>query len=233
MSSSLPPVIAIDGPSASGKGAISMRVAQKLGFHLLDSGALYRIVGFMAAKDGIDLDDGPAVAALALSLDIQFEPGTDVEPGTRILVNARDLGREIRTEECGEKASRVAALPQVREALVEFQRGFRRWPGLVADGRDMGSNIFPDAQLKVFLTASPEERARRRHKQLKEKGISVNLAALSAEIAERDHRDRTRAVAPLRPAPGAEVVDTTPLNIEQVVDRVLSLVGERLPGLAS
>jgi cytidylate kinase len=210
-----------------------MRVAQQLGFHLLDSGALYRIVGFVASKRGLDLDNGPAVASLVDSLEINFEPVPGTEPGIRTLVEGKDLSLDIRTEECGEMASRVAALPQVRQALIGLQRGFRRWPGLVADGRDMGSVIFPDARVKVFLTATPEERARRRHKQLKEKGISVNLAALSAEIAERDHRDRTRAVAPLRPAPDAEVVDTTPLNIEQVVSRVLSLAGEKLAGLAT
>lgn len=229
MNEALAPVVAIDGPSASGKGAISQRVARVLGFHLLDSGALYRIVGLFAAERGLDLDDGRAVAELVGQLDIRFEPVAG-QDAARVLVNGRNVSQDIRTESCGEKASRVAALAQVREALVGLQRGFRRQPGLVADGRDMGSVIFPDAPVKVFLTATPEERARRRHKQLKEKGIDVNLAALSAEIAERDLRDRTRAVSPLRAAPGAEVVDTTPLDIEQVVNRVLSLVSERLPG---
>lgn len=228
MSETLPPVIAIDGPSASGKGAIGRRIAASLGFHLLDSGALYRIVGLAAFRKGLDLDDGIAVGALAGELDIRFE--SDGESEAIIRVNGEDLTRDIRRESTGELASRVAALPPVRQALVALQRSFRKAPGLVADGRDMGGVIFPDAQVKVFLTASAEERALRRYKQLKGKGISVNLAALSAEIAERDTRDRTRAVSPLIPAPGAEVLDTTSLDIDQVVSRVMDLVAKGLPG---
>ena len=226
-----PPVIAIDGPSASGKGAISRRVADVLGFHLLDSGALYRIAGLMAFREGLDLENGADVAKLLSELDILFESDGGAE--TIIRVNGVDVTTDVRRESTGELASRVAAQPEVRSALIGFQRSFRKAPGLVADGRDMGAVIFPDAQAKLFLTASPEERARRRHKQLKEKGISVNLAALSAEIAERDYRDRTRSVSPLRPAPDAEELDTTPLNIEQVVSRVLAFVEKKMPGLIS
>jgi cytidylate kinase len=225
----LPPVIAIDGPSASGKGAISRKVASLLGFHLLDSGALYRIVGMMASRRGLPLDDGPAVADMVGQLQIEFQD--DGHSEGLILVNGQDETREIRRESTGELASQVAALGDVRRALVRLQHGFRRWPGLVADGRDMGSVIFPDAQVKVFMTASPEERANRRYKQLKEKGISVNLAALSAEIAERDRRDRTRSQSPLRAAPDAQCLDTTFLSIDQVVLKVMALVEEKLPGL--
>ena len=224
-----PPVIAIDGPSASGKGAISRKVAAALGFHLLDSGALYRIVGLVASRKGVDLDNGPLVAQLVDGVLIEFVGGENSEGIIR--VNGEDMTRDIRLESTGELASQVAARPEVRHALVRLQRGFRKWPGLLADGRDMGSVIFPDAQVKVYLTASPEERARRRYKQLKEKGISVNLAALSAEIAERDYRDRTRSVSPLRPAVDAVELDTTDLNIEQVVDQVLAMAEEKLPGL--
>ncbi|MCW8844606.1 MAG: (d)CMP kinase [Gammaproteobacteria bacterium] len=224
-----PPVIAIDGPSASGKGSISRKVAAALGFHLLDSGALYRIVGLVASRRGVALDKGPLVARLVEGLRIEFE-GDDKSEGI-IRVDGEDMTREIRLESTGELASQVAAHPEVRQALVRLQRSFRKWPGLLADGRDMGSVIFPDAQVKVYLTASPEERARRRYKQLKEKGISVNLAALSAEIAERDYRDRTRSVSPLRPAADAVELDTTDLNIEQVVEQVMALVEEKLPGL--
>lgn len=231
MTAPVPPVVAIDGPSASGKGAISRRVAAKLGFHLLDSGALYRIAGLMALRKGLVLENGPDVAKMLSELDISFE--SDGVSETVIRVNGDDVTTDVRLESTGELASRVAAQPEVRSALIGFQRSFRKWPGLVADGRDMGSVIFPDAQAKLFLTASPEERARRRHKQLKEKGISVNLAALSAEIAERDHRDRTRSVSPLRPAPDAEELDTTPLDIEQVVSRVLAFVEKKMPGLTS
>jgi len=224
-----PPVIAIDGPSASGKGAISRKVASALGFHLLDSGALYRIVGLVASRRGVALDNGPLVADLVEGLLIEFD-GDENSEG-RIRVNGEDLTRDIRLESTGELASQVASHQEVRNALIRLQRSFRKWPGLLADGRDMGSVIFPDAQVKVYLTASPEERARRRYKQLKEKGISVNLAALSAEIAERDYRDRTRSVSPLRPAFDAVELDTTDLNIEQVVDLVMALAEEKLPGL--
>jgi cytidylate kinase len=219
------PVIAIDGPSGSGKGTVSRRVAAALGWQLLDSGALYRIVALAGARAGLEADDQDGHAALARGLDIRFEvDGTGAE---RVLLDGREVTRDIRSEQAGNAASRVAAWPGVRSALFERQRGFMEPPGLVADGRDMGSVVFPDAQLKIFLTASTEERARRRHKQLKEKGLSVNLAALSAEIAERDRRDATREVAPLVACADAVVIDSTHLGIDAVVDKVLALARER------
>lgn len=214
------PVLAVDGPGGAGKGTLCRRVAEKLGWQLLDSGALYRLVAVAAADAGTALDDEPALAALARDLPVRFA-------GERVLLGGRDVSAEIRSEACGERASRVAALPAVRTALVGLQRGFRRPPGLVADGRDMGTVIFPDAELKVFLTASAEERAMRRYKQLKEKGFDVNLRDLSAEVAARDRRDAERAVAPLRPAPDAYVLDSTELNIDQVVEAVLDELQRR------
>jgi cytidylate kinase len=219
------PVIAIDGPSGSGKGTVSRRVAAALGWQLLDSGALYRIVALAGARAGLEADDQDGHAALARGLDIRFEvDGTGAE---RVLLDGQEVTGAIRSEQAGNAASRVAAWPAVRSALFERQRGFMEPPGLVADGRDMGSVVFPDAQLKIFLTASTEERARRRHKQLKEKGLSVNLAALSAEIAERDRRDATREVAPLVACADAVVIDSTDLGVDAVVERVLALARER------
>jgi cytidylate kinase len=219
------PVIAIDGPSGSGKGTVSRRVAAALGWQLLDSGALYRIVALAGARAGLEADDQDGHAALARGLDIRFE--VDETGAERVLLDGREVTREIRSEQAGNAASRVAAWPGVRSALFERQRGFMEPPGLVADGRDMGSVVFPDAQLKIFLTASTEERARRRHKQLKEKGLSVNLAALSAEIAERDRRDATREVAPLVACADAVVIDSTDLGVDAVVEKVLALARER------
>ena len=219
------PVIAIDGPSGSGKGTVSRRVAAALGWHLLDSGALYRLVALAGDLEGLPEGDEAAHAALARDLDIRFE--VDAAGAERVLLDGRDVSREIRSERAGSAASRVAAWPAVRSALFERQRRFMQAPGLVADGRDMGSVVFPDAELKVFLTASAGERARRRHKQLKEKGLSVNLAALSAEIAERDRRDATREVAPLVACEDAVVIDSTDLGIDAVVDRVLALARDR------
>lgn len=221
-----PPVVAIDGPSGSGKGTIAREVARALGWHLLDSGALYRLLALAAARDGVSLDDEQALAGLAGGLDIRFD--SDAEGNERIRLDGEDVTRELRTEECGRLASRVAALPAVRDALLDLQRSFRRPPGLVADGRDMGTRVFPDATLKVFLTASVEERARRRYKQLKEKGIGVSLAALSQDIAERDRRDTERSVAPLRPADDARVLDSSHLSIEQVTRTVLDWVRQRV-----
>lgn len=220
------PVIAIDGPSGSGKGTIARRVAAALGFHLLDSGALYRLVALAGARHGLAPDDQAGHAEVARTLDVDF--GVDAAGDERILLEGDDVTRAIRTESAGAEASRVAAMPPVRTALLVRQHGFARPPGLVADGRDMGTVVFPGAPLKIYLTASAEERARRRHKQLKEKGLTVNIAGLSQEIRERDLRDSSRPVAPLRPAEDAVIVDSTELGIEQVVDQVLGLARSRL-----
>lgn len=226
MSSDSPtPVLAVDGPSGSGKGTICRSVAAALGWHLLDSGALYRLVGMAADRAGIGLDDGAALAAVAEALDVEFESGDD---DTRVLLGGKDVSRELRAETTGNRASIVAAIPAVRGALVARQRAFRQPPGLVADGRDMGSVIFPDTPAKVFLTASAGERAQRRHKQLLEKGIDANLDSLYAEIAERDRRDSERAVAPLKPCADARFVDTTGMSIPEAVAAVLEYVRERL-----
>ncbi|MDX1517915.1 MAG: (d)CMP kinase, partial [Woeseiaceae bacterium] len=206
------PVIAIDGPSGSGKGTVARRVAEALGFHLLDSGALYRLTTLAADRRGVPLDDADGLAEVARSLDVEF--GSTADGEERILLDGEDVTDALRTEETGTGASTVAALTPVREALLELQRSFRRAPGLVADGRDMGTQVFADADLKVFLTASAEERARRRHKQLKDKGIDVSLAALSRDIADRDRRDTERVVAPLRPAGDARMLDSSGQSIE-------------------
>ncbi len=208
------PVITIDGPTASGKGTVASRVAEHLGFALLDSGALYRLTALSALEAGVDLADEAALAALAASLNVRFE-------GERILLSGREVSREIRAEAVGVAASKIATLPAVRQALVDLQHGFRRAPGLVADGRDMGTVIFPDAPLKVFLTASVEARAERRHKQLIEKGFPANMADLLQDLRERDARDTQRAVAPLKPAEGAHLLDTSHMGIEPAVKQVL------------
>ncbi len=224
------PVIAIDGPSGSGKGTIARRVARHFGWHLLDSGALYRLVALAGMRTGIGADDVEGHARLAASLDATF--GMDEAGGELVQLSGNDVTRELRAEGTGKAASRVAAWQPVRSALLGRQRAFARAPGLVADGRDMGSIVFRDARLKIFLTASPEERALRRHKQLKGKGLSGSLAALSAEIAERDRRDTTRAVAPLIAVPEAVIVDSTAMSIEEVVGRVIQLARERFPEAA-
>jgi 3-phosphoshikimate 1-carboxyvinyltransferase len=202
------PVIAIDGPSASGKGTVAQEVARQLGFHYLDSGTLYRLVALAAMREGADLGDEARVAQIASGLPARFD-GAEIRLGEEIVTDA------IRNEACSIAASSVAKLPAVRLALLEQQRGARRPPGLVAEGRDMGSVVFPDAGLKVFLTASPEARAERRHKQLKEKGIAVTLAALLQDLRDRDARDALRSVAPLKQSPGARLLDTTALSAEQ------------------
>lgn len=219
------PVIAIDGPGGSGKGTISRRVATALGWHWLDSGALYRLTALAAALAGVPLGRADEVARIAATLDVRFCPGDGGDD--QVFLAGRDVGAEIRSEEAGSGASIVAAMPEVRAALVARQRAFREAPGLVADGRDMGTAIFPDAGLKVFLTANLAERARRRHKQLSEKGIDVSLAALLRDMAERDERDSTRAVAPLRPAPDACLLDSTGLSVDEVAGRVLGWVADR------
>jgi cytidylate kinase len=221
------PIIAIDGPSGSGKGTIARRVATELGFHLLDSGALYRLVALAGARHGLAATDEPGHAEAARTLDAAF--GVDERGEERVWLAGDDVTLGIRTEAAGGEASRVAAMPAVRAALLDRQRAFARPPGLVADGRDIGTVVFPDAPLKIFLTASAEERARRRHKQLKEKGLTVTIAGLSQEIRERDLRDSSRSVAPLRPAVDAILLDSTGLTIEQVVDQVLALARSRLP----
>jgi cytidylate kinase len=216
------PVIAIDGPSASGKGTVAYRVAKALGFHFLDSGALYRLVALAALDRGLALENASDIADTALNLNVKFE-------GDIVYMEGRDVSNAIRDERVSAAASQVAALQPVRAALLERQRAFRQAPGLVADGRDMGSVVFPDAELKIFLTALAEERARRRYKQLMEKGLSASMDALLQEIRERDRRDSERAVAPLQKVADAVDLDTTRLSVDQAVARVLALYKERAP----
>lgn len=215
------PVIAIDGPSASGKGTIAKRVAAALGFHYLESGALYRLVALLALRQG--LHDEPAIAEVAESMDVDFQ-------GDEIFLEDQEVSLHIRHEEVGNRASDVARMPAVRQALLKRQREFRRPPGLVADGRDMGTVVFADAALKIFLTAGADVRAQRRYKQLIEKGIAANLSALSRDLAERDQRDATRAVAPLVPAPDSQVLDSSALSVEEVADQVLKLWRNKVSG---
>ncbi len=213
------PVIAIDGPSGAGKGTLSRLVANRLGYHLLDSGALYRLTALAAMNAGADLDNPEAVADIARHLDVRFDTAGE---DTRILLQEQDVSRDIRTEAVSMNASRVAAYPPVREALLQRQRDFRQAPGLVADGRDMGTTVFPDSGVKIFLTASPEARAERRYLQLQEKGEKVDMDALVADIRERDKRDSERAVSPLKPADDAHLLDSTHLTIEQVLESILA-----------
>lgn len=220
------PVLTIDGPSGSGKGTIARQVAEALGWHLLDSGALYRLTALAAARQGVAANDEAAVARLARSLPVRFSTAAD--GGEQIWLDGEDVSREIRSEECGRQASTVAALPAVREALLGMQRQFRQPPGLVADGRDMGTRVFPDATVKVFLTASAAERAHRRHKQLKDKGIDVSLPALSRDIEDRDRRDTERSADPLRPADDARILDSSDQTIDEVTRTVLSWVREHV-----
>jgi len=208
------PVITIDGPSASGKGTVAARVAQALGWHVLDSGALYRAAALCVREQGVDVDDEPAVARVAAAMDVVFRQG-------RVYVAGRDASDAIRQEAVGETASRIAAQAPLREALLAAQRAFRQPPGLVADGRDMGTRVFPDAALKIFLHADAQARARRRHKQLMEQGFSVNLAGLIKDLQARDARDCNRAHAPLVAAHDANVIDSSALDIQQTVDAVL------------
>jgi 3-phosphoshikimate 1-carboxyvinyltransferase len=214
------PVIAIDGPSASGKGTVAARVAARLGFHYLDSGALYRLVALAASRAGVVTDDEMRLAELAATLPAQFD-------ADRVLLDGEDVSLAIRSEDVSVGASRVAALPAVRAALLERQRAYRRAPGVVADGRDMGSVVFPHAALKVFLTASAEARAERRYKQLIEKGLPANIASLLRDLRERDARDAARSVAPLAQGADAVLLDTTDLTIQQAVDAVLQMARER------
>jgi cytidylate kinase len=223
------PVVTIDGPSGSGKGTVSRAAAKALGWALLDSGALYRLVALAGRRSGLDLGDEPGLARLARSLDIRF--GSTPSGAEIVLLGGQEVTRDIRTESAGNDASKVAALPAVRQALLERQRRFAAPPGLVADGRDMGTVVFPDARVKIFLTASALERAERRYKQLKEKGVAATLAALSREIAERDRRDIERTASPLVASEDAVLLDSTGMSIDAVVERVLSIVRERIrPG---
>ena len=216
---SRPPIIAIDGPSASGKGTVARGVADALGFHYLDSGALYRVVALASLERGASADNEAEIVTIARNMEVRFMSET-------VQLDGRDVSILIRTEAVSARASQVAALPEVRAALLERQRAFRRPPGLVADGRDMGSVVFPDAALKVFLTASPEERARRRYKQLMEKGLSANMAILLQDIRERDARDSARAVAPLQKCPDAIEIDTTAMTVAEAVSKILALYAQ-------
>ena len=215
------PVIAIDGPSASGKGTIANIVARRLGFHYLESGALYRVLALISLRE--DTVDEARLAGLAAGMDVLFRDG-------EILLEDEDVSDKVRSEMCGTRASEIARIPAVRQALLTRQRAFRRAPGLVADGRDMGTVVFPDAPLKIFLTARPEVRAERRYKQLKEKGIDANLRALSRDLQERDERDMKRAVAPLVPAPDSQVLDSSALSIDEVASQILKLYREKVLG---
>lgn len=222
----LTPVITIDGPSGSGKGTIARSIAAQLGFHFLDSGSLYRVVALASINRRLAVDDVDALAKLAATVPVQFEAGGNAE--TRVLLGGQDVSRELRREEVGDRASRVAVHTAVRDSLLDRQRRWRQQPGLVADGRDMGTVVFANAELKIYLTASAEIRAKRRYKQLIEKGISANIEGLLEDIRERDRRDTDRPVAALKPAPDAVIIDSSSLTIEQVVTKVLDLSKIRL-----
>ena len=222
------PVVTVDGPSGVGKGTLCSLLARELGWHLLDSGSLYRVTAFAAQRQGVSLDDAPSLATLASTLDLKFSySGVDA---VGIFLAGENISGAIRSEACGNAASRVASISLVRQALLQRQRDFRQPPGLVADGRDMGTVVFPDAQAKIFLIASVEERALRRYLQLKDQGVDANLDKLSEMIAERDRRDSDRSVAPLRAASDAEVLDTTTLSIDKVKEIALKMVRLRIRG---
>lgn len=214
-------VITVDGPSGVGKGTMSQMLADKLGWHLLDSGALYRITAFAASESGTDLNDEAAVAEIARNLDVVFRTA---DGGVKVELSGKDISGDIRTETAGNNASIVAVLPAVREALLQRQRDFATEPGLIADGRDMGTTVFPDSPLKFYLTASAEVRAERRYNQLKEKGLYVNVTSLAEEIRERDDRDSNRAASPLKPADDAVVVDTSSMSIDKVFQQMVEKV---------
>jgi len=218
-------VITVDGPGGSGKGTITQMLARKLGWHLLDSGALYRLTALAAERQGVALDNEPALVAVAASLDVTFEPTPPGEPA-KVLLAGEDVNAAIRTEQCGNNASKVAVMQSVRDALLQRQRDFRQAPGLVADGRDMGTVVFPDAPVKIFLTASAEERAQRRFSQLLQAGVDVSIANVLEEIRVRDERDMNRSAAPLKPADDAQVIDSTGLSIEEVLDRCMAAAGQ-------
>ncbi|EGR0299130.1 (d)CMP kinase [Vibrio parahaemolyticus] len=223
--SSQTPVVTVDGPSGAGKGTLCMLLAKKLGFQLLDSGAIYRVLALAAIHHGVDTESEDALVPLATHLDVQFIAEGDL---VKVILEGEDVSGELRKEETGMAASKVAALPRVREALLRRQRAFETAPGLVADGRDMGTVVFPHAQAKIFLDASAEERANRRLKQLQDKGLDVRFADLLSEIQERDDRDRNRPVAPLRPAEDALVLDSTSMTIDEVVEKALQYIESKL-----
>lgn len=219
------PVITVDGPSGAGKGTLCMLLAEKLGWKLLDSGAIYRVLALAAIHHGVELESEDALVPLAAHLDVEFIAEGEL---VKVILEGEDVSGELRKEETGMAASKVAALPRVREALLRRQRAFSEAPGLVADGRDMGTVVFPQAEVKIFLDASAEERAERRMKQLQQKGLDVNFDHLLKEIQERDYRDRNRAVAPLRPAADALVLDSTEMSIEQVTEQALAYIEQKL-----
>ncbi|CAK6714854.1 cytidylate kinase [Vibrio harveyi] len=223
--SSQTPVVTVDGPSGAGKGTLCMLLAKKLGFHLLDSGAIYRVLALAAIHHGVDTESEDALVPLATHLDVQFVAEGDL---VKVILEGEDVSGELRKEETGMAASKVAAFPRVREALLRRQRAFEAAPGLVADGRDMGTVVFTGAQAKIFLDASAEERANRRLKQLQDKGLDVRFADLLSEIQERDDRDRNRPVAPLRPAEDALVLDSTSMTIDEVVEKALQYIESKL-----
>jgi len=219
-----PVVIAIDGPSGAGKGAVTQHLAQRTGFHVLDSGALYRLTGFAARLDGLELSDAPAVAAVARALEVRFIPTQSGDESFEVMLRGVAVTDSIRTDQAGVDASTVAALPMVRAALEDRQQAFRQAPGLIADGRDMGTVVFKDALIKIFLTASAEVRAERRYNQLKNKDMDVSLAALLESIKARDERDSSRAVSPLKPADNAVVIDSSTMPLEAVHEAIWAIV---------
>ncbi|ELP5728696.1 (d)CMP kinase [Vibrio vulnificus] len=223
--SSQTPVVTVDGPSGAGKGTLCMLLSKKLGFQLLDSGAIYRVLALAAIHHGVDTESEDALVPLATHLDVQFVAEGDL---VKVILEGEDVSKELRKEETGMAASKVAALPRVREALLRRQRAFEAAPGLVADGRDMGTVVFPTAKAKIFLDASAEERAHRRLKQLQDKGLDVRFDDLLSEIQERDDRDRNRPVAPLRPAEDALVLDSTSMSIDEVVEKALQYIESKL-----